>query len=293
MLNQVRSFLTVIEETSLNRAATRLRMSQPALSRQMQALENEIGGKLLERTSSGVQATDVGFTLAKRIRPIIAAYEAAMTEARRLARGEKDQLRIGYLGSTAQEYLKPALKALRHTFPKVKVKLLDLSPGEQITALRKGEIDIALIGQEGCLLARDFYTRKLATLSTLAFVPADHALASRKRIRLVHLKNERFIGAPDEDMPGYNRWITQLCRKAGFRAKIIHEGKSLSHGLELIVNENAVGIFPAHLKNHPAPGIVAIPIEDSAATWDLLVVWQRGKSVGPTHAFLDGLPSVK
>ncbi len=293
MLAQIRSFLAVIEETSLNRAAARLRISQPALSRQMQALENEIGGKLLERTSSGIQATDAGFAFAKRMKPLLAEYDVAMAEARRFARGEKEQLRIGYLASAAREYLTPALQALKKAYPKVKVKLLDLSPGEQITALRKGEIDVALTGQEGRLLTHDFYVRKLATLSTLAFVPTDHPLASRKQIRLSALKSEQFIGASAEDMPGYNQWVSQICRKVGFRPKFAYEGGSLAHGLELIVNENAVGIFPGYLKEHPAPGIVMLPIDGVDATWDFLVVWQRGKTAGPTRAFLDGLPSAK
>jgi len=283
--------MAVLEETSLNRAAMRLRMSQPALSRQIQALENEIGGKLLERTTSGVQATDVGFSLAKKIRPILAAYDEAMAEARRLSRGEKDQLRIGYLASAAGDYLSPALKVLKKSYPFIRLKLLDMSPGEQIVALRKGEIDVGLIGHEGHLLARDFYTHKLATLSMLAVVSSDNPLASKKRIRLSALKDEVFLAPGNDDVPGYDRWLVKICRKAGFRPKVMHKATSLSNGLELIVNENAVGIFPGYLKNYPAAGVVKIPIDEADATWDFLVVWQRGKTGGPTRAFLDGLPS--
>src|SRR5215213_1178162 len=132
MLAQLRSFQVVIEEGSLNRAAGRLRISQPALSRQMQALEAEVGGRLLERTTAGVSPTDAGHALAASIRPVLTDYEAAMAEARRLARGQREHLRIGYLVSVAQTYLNPALTSLRQTHPNVKVKLLDLSPGEQI-----------------------------------------------------------------------------------------------------------------------------------------------------------------
>jgi DNA-binding transcriptional LysR family regulator len=81
-------------------------------------------------------------------------------------------------------FLDPALSALRRTHPEVKAKLLDLSPGEQIVALRKGEIDLALIGQEGALLSSEFYVRKLAALAVVTVMPADHSLASRERIPL-------------------------------------------------------------------------------------------------------------
>ena len=290
MHTQLRSFLAVMEEGSLNRAAVRLRMSQPALTRQMQALENEIGGRLLDRTPAGVSPTGAGHALAASITPVLAAYDAAFADARRLARGQRDQLRVGYLGSAAQTHLNPALAALRRQHPTVKVKLLDLSPGEQMNALRRGEIDVALIGQEGCGAARDFYTRKLATLGVLAVLPADHRLASRKKIPLEALRDERFISAPEEDMPGRDRWITQLCRKAGFRARFVQQSGSVSELFSLISSEGAVALVPSYMKGNLSAGVVMVPITDAHATWDFLVVWQRGKTAATARALIDAFP---
>ena len=289
MLAQLRSFLAVIEEGSLNRAAARLRLSQPALSRQMQALESEIGGRLLDRSSSGVALTDAGHALARRAATLLSGYDAAMAEARRLVRGQKEELRVGYLASTARNFLNPALATLRARHPEVKVKLLDLSPGEQIEALQRGEIDVALIGQEGSLASRDFYTRKLATLPVVAILPADHPLAARKEIRLEELKGERFIRAAERDMPGRDRWIAQLCRQAGFRPKFAQEADSLSQKLSLITSEGAVALDPAYLRDLPAAGVSMVPIADPQATWDFLVVWQRGRTAAPTLVFLEAL----
>jgi DNA-binding transcriptional LysR family regulator len=289
MISQLRSFLAVLEDGSLNRAAVRLRMSQPALTRQMQALENEVGGRLLDRTPAGVSPTDAGHTLAAAIAPVLAAYEAAFADARRLVRGQRDQLRIGYLGSAAQTYLNPALAVLRQQYPAVKVKLLDLSPGEQITALRRGEIDVALIGQEGCIAVRDFYTRKLATLGVLAVLPTDHPLAKRKKIPLDALRGERFIGVPEADMPGRDRWITQLCRKAGFKPNFVQQSDSISELLSLISSEGAIALVPSYMKGQPAAGAVMVPITDPHATWDFLVVWQRGKTATTARALIDAL----
>ncbi len=289
MLAQLRSFLAVLKEGSLNRAAARLRLSQPALSRQMQALENEVGGRLLERSSAGVQPTDAGHALAERAQTVLADYDAAIAEARRLVRGQKEELRIGYLASAAQNFLNPALATLRRVHPEVKVKLLDLSPGEQIEGLRRGEIDVALVGQEGSLASRDFYTRKLATLPLLAVLPADHRLASRKEIRLEELRGERFIRSPETDMPGRDRWIAQLCRRAGFRPNFAQEAESLSHKLSLITSDGAAALEPAYLRELPAAGVAMVPIADPGATWDFLVVWQRGHTAGPTLVFLEAL----
>lgn len=289
MLAQLRSFLVVIEEGSLNRAAVRLRMSQPALSRQVQALEHEIGGELLERTSAGVSPTDAGHALAASVRPVLADYDAAIAEARRLARGQRDQLRVGYLVSAAQTYLNPALAALRRTHPGVKVKLLDLSPGEQIAALRRGEIDVAITGQEGCLAARDFYTRKLATLPVVAILPADHRLARRREIRVEELRGESFISAPEDQMPGRDRWIAQLCRDAGFKPTFAQQAATVSEMISLIASEGAVTLAPAYMKDFPAAGVAMVPITDAQAKWDFLVVWQRGRTASPALALIDAL----
>jgi DNA-binding transcriptional LysR family regulator len=290
MLVQLRSFLAVIDEGSLNRAAARLHISQSALSRQMQALENETGGRLLERSATGVSLTDAGYALAAKARQILADYDAALAEARRLARGQKEKLRIGYLASAALSLLNPALAMLRRAHPQVKIKLLDLSPAKQIAALKGGEIDVAFIGQEGSVAARDFYTRKLARMPVLIVLPADHRLASRKEIRLAELKGESFIGAHDEEMPGRNRWITHLCRRAGgFTPQFVQEADSITHMFSLIATEGAVTLVPSYIQDLPAAGVKMIPVADAEAHWDFLLIWQRGRTARPLQTLIEAL----
>ena len=292
VLAQLRAFLIIMEEGSLNRAAIRLRISQSTLSRQMQALEADIGGALLERTSAGVRPTDAGHALASSLPRVLAGYDAAIAEARRLARGQRDLIRVGYLGSAAQMFLDPALSVMRRIHPEVKVKLLDLSPGEQIAALRKGEIDLALIGQEGALVSTEFYTLKLTTLPLVAVMPADHPLASKKRISLKELRDEAFISSTEEDLPGHDRWITQLCRRAGFRPKFVQEAVSVSNMFTLIVSEGAFALVPSYLKHFPVAGVAMVDLSDREATWDFLVVWQRGRTADSLRELLDALADV-
>ena len=166
MLEQIRSFLTVVEEGSLHRAAARLHISQPALSRQMQALEHELGGRLLERSATGVTATAGGQALVERIGAVLASYDLAISDTRRTLRGQTDQLRIAYLPSAAQGYLNGPLRVVRRSHPQTDFKLVNLSPGQQINALRAGEIDIGITNESGELLAGEFYTRKLAEMGS-------------------------------------------------------------------------------------------------------------------------------
>jgi DNA-binding transcriptional LysR family regulator len=287
---QLRAFLAVIEEGSLHRAATRLSLSHSALSRQMQALEHELGGKLLERRSTGVQPTAGGYALAARMGKMLVSYDSAMLEVRRLVRGETERLRIGYLASAYEEYLALPLKRLCQLHPRIKVKLFDLFPGEQITALRRGEIDVALTQEIGDLLGRDFYARELAVTESIICLPAGHLLASRKQVKIAELKNETFVSGTEDRVPGYRRRLAQICRNCGsFRPKLIDNSGDLSSKLAMVANEDAVALLPAYMRHQASPGVVIVPVADARATWKLFVVWQRGKTAGPLLTLLDSL----
>lgn len=281
-----------MELGSLNKAAERLRVSQSTLTRQMQALEQEVGGPLLERSPGGVALTATGHALLDGAKPVLEQFDAVMAGVRQRARGQSADLRVGYLMSAAACYLNPALVALRKAHPEVKVKMRDLSPGEQITALRQGEIDVALIGQAGLLLTKEFYVKKVAVLPLLVAMAEDHPLAKAKTVKLAELKKEVFVGVPDADIPGHNRWVTQLCRRAGFRPRFLQDADSMSHGFSLIAMEGAVSLLPDYTKRMPIPGVVFRPLDDARAKWELMVAWQRGKASAPLLALVDALPSV-
>ncbi len=292
MIEKLRLFLVILEEGSLRRAAERLHISQSAITRQIQLLEHDLGGRVLERTSIGVRPTNGGHTLAEKARSLLADYDLVMAEVRRLVRGESDRLRIGYVASAVQEYLGPALAVLRRTYPKAKIKMLDQTPGEMIIALRRGEIDLALTGHGVDLLSRDFYTHKLASVPSLVALPLDHRLAPQKQISISELKNESFVRGADSVVPGYNQKVVEFCRRFGkFRPRFIAIDlpASLAEGLAIAANEGAISLHPIFISHLGIPNVVMVPIADKQATWDLFVVWQRGKTAGPLRALLEAL----
>lgn len=285
----LKSFVAIVGEGSLNRAAERLRVAQSTLTRQLQALEQEAGGRLLERGPKGVAPTAAGHALCEGLRPLLAAHERLWTEVRAKARGQSALLRIGYLASVVSSYLTPALAAVRRTHPEAKVSLYDLSPGEQITGLRRGELDVALLGQEGAGFSREFYTRRIATLAVFAALAEAHPLAVRRQLRVADLRSEFFIGAREDDVPGHNRWVTRLCRKAGFRARLLPDSESLAHGLATVVAESAVMLVPEYVRTVHMPGVVYVPVIEAGATWDLQVAWQRGRASAPLQTLIAAL----
>jgi DNA-binding transcriptional LysR family regulator len=292
VLEKLRLFLVILEEGSLRRAADRLRISQSAITRQIQALELELGGQVLERTSAGVRPTNGGAVLAERAKALLADCDSTMAEVRRLNRGESERLRIGYIASAVQEYLGPALAVLRRDYPKLKVKMLDQTPGEMIIALRQGEIDLALTLHGIDLLSRDFYIRKIATVKSLVALPVSHRFATKRQVSISQLKGETFVRGSDDAVPGYTQRIIQLCRKyGGFRPRLatIDKTTSLVESLAVAANEEAISIQPAFISHLKVPNVVMVPIADAGATWDLFVVWLRGKVAGPLRTLLSEL----
>lgn len=289
VIDRLRALFTVVEEGSVNRAALRLRISQPALSRQMKSLEDEVGGRLLERDARGVKPTDLGHALMKAMRPVLAAYETALADVRRRAGGARSELRVGYLVSAAQAVLTPALAQLRRTHPDLKLRLHDMSPREQLDALRKGELDVAITGQEGAVGVRDFHCRKLCSMGLCVAMSAGDPLARKKRLFLQELKTHGFIGVDEAEMPGRNRWMTALCRAAGFRPRFLTVTDGITHVLSLVASESAVTLLPDYFRGFAHPGVVFVPVKDKAARWDFLVLWQRGRTPPSTLALVEGL----
>jgi DNA-binding transcriptional LysR family regulator len=292
-LDLLRTFLVILEEGSLNRAATRLHLGQSSLSRQIATLEHEVGTRLLERSARGMAPTAAGQALADGLRRPLREIEAAMVQTRAVGRGERTELRIGYLQSAAGAYLNPALAAVRAAHPGIKITLLDSCAGGQMRALRQGELDVGLIGHEARLLAKEFYTRKLRRLPVVAALPADHPLAERASVCLADLRKEVFVGKQDGESPGDRDWITHLCRQAGFRPRFASESDSIAHALSLVVSEGAVALLPEFVKDQRAASVVFRPVSDPAAKWDFFVVWQRGQVAAPVRVLLDALPSTR
>lgn len=286
-LDLLRSFFAISEFGSMSQAAELLHVSQSTLTRQMQTLETEIGGRLLERDHRGVALTAAGHALLEGMRPIVARADIVVSETRKLARGQSASVRIGYLMSAASEFLNPALAALRRSHPQTKVHLIDLSPGQQIAALRRGELDVLVLGNINAAVSREFFVRRMATFPVVVALPETHALAGEQEIALADLRAEVFVGAEPADIPGFNNWIIQLCRRGGFRPKIVENASGLTHTLSLLVAENAVTLLPALVQGFKVPGVTFRPLRGAAVKWELQVAWQRGKITEPVRRLVD------
>ena len=286
-LNVVQGFFAIVEAGSMGKAAVRLRVSQSTLTRQVQALEAEIGAPLLERSGTGVAPTPAGRFFLEGMRAPLDAVQRVVELTRRTGHGQRSLLRIGYMASTAQRYLNPALRTLRERDPTVRVQLIDSSPGEQFVALRAGQIDMGVVGESGRLVEREFFVRKLATVPAVVLAPDNHPLAIQTRISLRDLKRETFIPIPEHDAPAYLPWMKTMCRKAGFRPKLTEPADSMSHLGAMVTADHCVALLPRFLAEKAPPGLTVLSLIETYAVADLIVIWQRGKTSEPMRQMLD------
>lgn len=289
MIERIRAFMIVVEEGSVNRAAVRLRIAQPALSRQMKALEDAVGGRLLDREAVGVTPTDLGHALIAGMKPVVKSYDAALTTLRLQAQTPRSVLRVGYLISAASSVLSPALEEVRKQHPESRFHLFDMSPREQIDALRQGELDVALIGQEGLIAAADFYSRKLCSLGVCAALSDEDPLSRCQTITIKDLRRHGFIGVDEDQMPGRNAWMKGLCRRAGFRPPFLATVDGITHVLGKVAAESAVTLLPDYFRTFKHPGVVFVPISDPHAVWDFIILWQRGRTSLPIRRLVDAI----
>lgn len=283
-----------MKEGSLHRAAVRLRTSQSALSRQMQTLEHELGGRLLERTSTGVKPTASGLVLAEKMTPVLSAYDRALGEARLQIKGGSPVLRIGFMASAVRESLDSILKRVRALHPSARFKLHDLTPGEQYRALSEGTIDVGVVDESAKMFDREFHHRSLAITTSCVALACCHPLAEAASVSISDLRKDSFVNLDDQDLPGLTRKTTNYCRKVGkFRPRLVGHSHNLADSLQIVANENAVIILPAFMIENRHPGVVLLPLAEKEVTWDIMVVWQRGKPGSLLKTFLDALISLK
>src|SRR5713101_448316 len=198
-LRHLRYFLAVGEALNFTKAAAQLRVAQPALSRQMQDLEDEIGVDLMKRSPRGVTLTAEGKLFLEEVRELLKRADESVEKVRALARGEYGDLRVGYAPTPTVEILPPALKAFQKAVPRVKVLLHDLSSDELITGLRNATLELAIMVQPTGDQTAGIEFELLRTYPLCVALTAAHPFARLKSITLEKLAAEPLVGLRRKD----------------------------------------------------------------------------------------------
>jgi DNA-binding transcriptional LysR family regulator len=245
----------------VSRAADRLYVSQPAISKQLKDLEQELGVALFERTPAGVELTPAGETFLVHARDVLrrAALAAESMGAFRGA-GGGGRLAIGYLPTTMPAFLAGALGEFAAAHPHAAVELRELSPGEQIEELAAGRLDLAFVGNACPELHGQYTVQAVERLPFVAALPAAHALAQSPALDLAGLAGESFVGFDERRFPGRNQLICDLCRAAGFTPPLDPRADSLVSALAFVGARRGVALMPADVARLPHPQVVFVPL---------------------------------
>ncbi len=225
-LRHLRYFATVAELLNFTKAAQRLRVAQPALSRQIRDLEDELGVQLLERGPRVVRLTEAGAAYLTEARAILERADEATKLARAVARGERGEIHVGYAPSLTVQLLPCALHAFHNQAPGVRVKLHDLSSQEMLTGVRDGKLHLALVARPAARALGSLKFELLRQYPVGVAMPATHRLARAKSIALSELANEPLVAYARADYPEYHATLAELFAPIGATPRIAEEHDS-------------------------------------------------------------------
>jgi DNA-binding transcriptional LysR family regulator len=293
-LRHLRYFVAVAREGHITRAAERLRMQQPPLSQQIQALEREVEATLFVRHPRGVTLTDAGRAFLADAEQILGDVEHAKIRARRTARGETGRIAVGFTTSAPfHPLVARAMREFRDKRPDVSFMLEESSSADMVSGLRDGRLDVAFI-RSGLVDPEGITVHALLQEDTAVAFPARHPLAKRPALALKELAEETFILYRRPDGRGLYDVIIAACSEAGFSPHVGQEAPRIVSTLNLVAAGLGITIVPASLSRLPLEGVVYRPLKGKPALKvPLNLACRRDERSAATLAFIDLVRKLK
>ena len=273
-LSQLRCFVAVAEELHFGRAAARLNMTQPPLSRQIQVLEHIIDAPLLERTSRSVRLTPAGRSFLPEARRILKLAESASQVARRIALGKTGSLKIGFTAAAAYGFLPELIAACRARLPEVDFSLKEMVTGDQLEALASGQIDAGLLRPP---IARpEFSTRRVVAEPLLAAIPEHHRLASADLVSIEDFDDQPFVMySPYESRYFHDLLVAQFAR-AQILPRYVQHLSQIHSILAMVRAGLGAAIVPAAAASFEIANVRLRPLKlPTKTSVELFLVWRR------------------
>jgi DNA-binding transcriptional LysR family regulator len=250
-------FVAVAEELHFGRAATRLSIAQPPLSRQIAQLEKDLGVELFDRSRSQIRLTQAGEVLLERAREILDRTERAEREVHRIGEGIAGRLRVAFVGSATYGLLPTLIKEFRSTYPDVELALSAMNNAELWRALIQREIDIAV--------ARPSLDDVELKSELLLKEPLILAVPERLRLRapypLKELKGETFVLYPRKPRPSFADHVLDICQHEGFIPKSVVMAQDYHTAISLVAVDFGISLVPYSVAQSERPGVAYLPYE--------------------------------
>src|SRR5580700_2575783 len=227
-LRHLRYFVAVAEEENVSRAALKLHVSQPGISRQIHDLEDEIGFQLFERSPKSVKLTEAGKVFLTEARAVLQHAAEAVDKARATAGGTSGEINVGYAPSLTIQILPQALRKFQEKFPGVRVVLHDLSTEEMLSQIGENKLQVAFTVRPSAKLLRGLNFEELARYAMCVAVAPKHPLAKSKSVSLEQISREPLIAYNRKDYPEYHAMLEKLFAPVGRKPRIVGEHDGVS-----------------------------------------------------------------
>ncbi|MGU7783051.1 LysR family transcriptional regulator [Burkholderia sp. PU8-34] len=282
-LRQLRYFMAVAEEMNITRAAERLHMTQPPLSRQLQAIEDEIGLPLFERGARPLKLTEAGRVFYAQAKRLVDQADELGPLTRRLAQ-MSERIVIGFVPSTLYGALPDVIRAFREAQPDVELSLIEMFTLEQLGALKGGRIDVGfgrLRFDDDQLVREALIEEKL-----IAALPVGHPLADPDRpLTLADVANETLIVYPSTPRPSFADQQLSALRDGGLAPAAVHEVRELQTALGLVAAKVGVSLVPESVEGVRVRGVVYRRLPEPVATSPIIMSRRLHDESPATAAF--------
>lgn len=282
-LRELECFVAVAEELSFTRAARRLHLAQPPLSRHIRTLEERLGAKLFERQARTVAITAVGRLFYEESRGILAQLNRAGDLARRAAQGENDRLRLGFVSAVLGPEIGDVLRRFREDHPSVQIMLHDLPPAEQLEQIAEGRLDAGFVGLTPSKRLPGLKFLPWCRERLMVFLPSGHRLSARNRVDLADLREERFVAVANEAAPAFSALVHDLCRRAGYRPRIVLESQRAQAVAVMVAAGSGVALLPESLTQFSGRSAIAIPLKGTPEITHVFAVGPSEPSAPVQH----------
>jgi DNA-binding transcriptional LysR family regulator len=283
-LRQLRYFVAVAEELHFRRAAARLHISQPPVSQQIRALEEELGCQLLARTRRRVELTPAGAAFLRDARAMLAELDVAAATARAIDAGQVGVLRVNFVGSALLSIVPGTVQRFRRARPGVEVEVRERSTVEQLRALGSGVVDVALVRppiEPDPALRTEVVMRE----RTIAAIPEGHPLAALRRVPLRRLAGESLVLFPRPQAPGYHDLLIGRMAATGVSPHVVQYAPEMLTIIGLVAAGIGVSPVPASVAALALPGVEYRPLSGAPDT-ELVAVTRAEDESALVSAFV-------
>lgn len=274
-LRQIRSFLSVAETLHFGRTAELIHLSQPALSLQIRALEEEVGARLLERNRRKTTLTAAGLTFRDDAAGVVSQLDQAIRRARLAADGKLGLLRIGFISTAGNEIVPSLVRRFRESSPEVVFSLRNILTTDQIQMLSAGSLDIGFlrlpIGEHPELEVVEVHREPFVVVT-----PLSHKLAKRKRVALHELSGQDFVMYERSCAPGFHDLIFGMLRDAGVIPNVCQTAGQMPTLISLVDSGMGISILPASAVKHSGASVVACEIAGQIAMSEIGIAVNKG-----------------